>query len=298
MNKSWIVSSEKLSTKTLGEQCASCTHCAFAGSDLTDATPGGFALVNGALTAGDWKKAMLRRDGVVADSEPLQRRNVNDFIRHVPVGVLTKGTRLLHVTREADWVTRQMVGGHVEDDYSFFTLENKGRAGTHGNDFRRVVQLTLMQDVHCFFAGSYAFKYWRPVQERLRSGKTQTVIDDGAPHVGGDLKHMILNSWPAKYRPAAWASCSECELAFHNSVIPKIMRVASIGVLGDERTAARPHVPLHEIAVIGAEGDKHKGIAAPWWMNPHFHNRKKIAQAEERWRRRNIAIDEAESLFK
>jgi len=42
-------------------------------------------------------------------------------------------------------------------------------ADTHGNDFRRVVQLTLTQDVHCFFAADCQFRYWRPVERRHKN---------------------------------------------------------------------------------------------------------------------------------
>jgi hypothetical protein len=292
MATSWIVSSEKLGTVTLSEGCASCRNCAFAGSDAKDATPGGFANTNGAVAAGDWKKALAERTGADRNISKLQRRNVIDFIRHVPVGILMKGTRLLHVSSNADWVTRQMVGGHIEDDYSFFTLENKGRAATHGNDFRRVIQLTLTQDVHCFFAANYLFRYWRPV-ERRRNNKRWTEIDDGVALVGGDLAGVVKNSWPSMYRPAAWASCSECELAFHNSIIARIMQVTSIGVLGDDRASAGRHVPYHEINVHSVAGEKHQGIKAPWWMNPHFHSRSKVMEAQQRWKTRNIPIDES-----
>jgi len=292
MRTSWIVSSEKLGTATLSQGCAKCKHCTFTGSDAKDATPGGFANSNGAAFAGDWKKALVERTGVERTISKLQRRNVNDFIRHVPVGVLMKGTRLLHVSSNADWVTRQMVGGHIEDDYSFFTLENKGMAVTHGNDFRRVVQLTLTQDVHCFFAADYQFRYWRPVERRHRN-KQWTAIDDGVAHVGGELTGVIKNSWPSLYRPATWASCSECEIVFHNSVIPRIMQVSSIGVLGADRTAANRHVPFHEINVKSAAGEKHRGIKAPWWMNPYFHSRTKVLEAQQRWNERNKPIDES-----
>src|ERR1700692_4940899 len=225
MRTSWIVSSEKLGTATPSQGCAACKHCAFTGSDAKDATPGGFVNTNGAVAAGDWKKALVERTGVERNISKLQRRNVNDFIRHVPVGVLMKGTRLLHVSSDADWVTRQMVGGHVEDDYSFFTLENKGRAATHGNDFRRVVQLTLMQDVHCFFAANYRFQYWRAGERRNHNNTKQwTEIEARDVGFGGELAGVVKSSWPSMYRPAAWASCSECELVVHNSVIPRILQ--------------------------------------------------------------------------
>ncbi|WP_129572174.1 hypothetical protein [Caballeronia glathei] len=294
MSTSWIASSEKIGTTTLTEACVGCKECAFMGSDAKDATPGGFAHKGGTVVAGDWKKALIERTGANRDISKLQRRNINDFIRHVPVGVLMKGTRLLHVTSSADWVTRQMVGGHIEDDYSFFTLENKGRAGTHANDFRRVVQLTLTQDVHCFFAANYLFQYWHPVERKFRN-KSVTEIDQGVVRVGGDLTGLIQNAWPALYRPAAWASCSECEIAFHNSVIPRIMQVSSIGVLDDNKKAV-DHVLYHHIDKLNAEsatGERHRGISAPWWMSPYFHSREKVLAAQRRWQTRNVPIDDA-----
>jgi hypothetical protein len=292
MRTSWIVSSEKLGTATPSQGCAACKHCAFTGSDAKDATPGGFVNTNGAVAAGDWKKALVERTGVERNISRLQRRNVNDFIRHVPVGVLMKGTRLLHVSSNADWVTRQMVGGHIEDDYSFFTLENKGRAAVHQNNFRRVLQLTLTQDVHCFFAAGYGFQYWRPVQRR-NVDRQRTEIDDGDVRAGGELAGVVKNSWPSMYRPAAWASCSECELAFHNSVIPRIMQVLSIGVLVNDMPAPGRHVPYDQINVQSAAGEKHLGIKAPWWMSPHFHSRTKVLEAQQRWNKGNKQIDKS-----
>jgi hypothetical protein len=200
MVKTWIASSEKMSTTTLTQGCASCKECGFIGSDVKDATPGGYANRNGAVAAGDWKKALIERAGANRDISKLQRRNVNDFIRHVPVGVLIKGTRLLHVTSDADWVTRQMVGGHIEDAYSFFTLENKGRATAHGNNFSRVVQLILTQDVHCFFAANYSFRYWKS-GERTFKGKKWNEIEQNEVRLGGELDSLVQNSWPPSIGP-------------------------------------------------------------------------------------------------
>ncbi|GAB2917771.1 hypothetical protein GCM10027093_65470 [Paraburkholderia jirisanensis] len=320
MDLPYIVSSDRLGTQNLNQQCDGCRDCMFAGSDAKDAQPGGFVLKNGSLVTGDWKKALYRRSGVNGESPPLQRRNLNDFIRHVPVGILQKGTRLLHVTSDAGWISRNLVGSRAEDrdDYSFFTLENYGMAGAHGNNFAGAVKLQLAQDLHCFFAQNYSFKYWRADEQRYHGGRTQTVIAEGRTHVGGDLAGVVKSSWPEKYRPAAWASCSECEIAIHNSVVPLVLEVMGaarqsqqalqqaqqriaegtrLGLPDPQPGQTRGYVPTGALP-DAATPSGHDGISAPYWMSPYFHSQSKVKQAVERMRRANVPLTDADNLFR
>jgi hypothetical protein len=294
MSTTWIASSEKIGTTTLSQGCAGCPQCFFTGSSSADATPGGFAVKKGgAPVAGEWKKALLELAGVAKTANKIQRRNLNDFIRHVPVGILTKGTRLLHVSARDEWVKRQLVGGHVDDDYSFFTLENRGPAAAHGNRFLSRVQLTLTQDVHCFFASNYLFKYWHRV-ERGEGRTHRFEIDNGFVRVGGELTSLLKNSWPANFRPVAWASCSECEISFHNSVIPRIMKVSAIATWEGESAKKRnvENPVIQKLNTDNTVPGGHQGVRAPWWMSPYFHSRAKVVEAQERYKRRNIPLED------
>ncbi|ALE59064.1 hypothetical protein P0D87_12565 [Paraburkholderia sp. RL17-368-BIF-A] len=316
MNRSYILSSDRLGTQNLNQQCDGCKECMFAGSDAKDAQPGGFVLKNGSPVVGDWKKALYRRNGVIDASPALQRRNLNDFIRYVPVGILQKGTRLLHVTSDAGWISRKMVGSREQDDYSFFTLENYGMASAHRNDLVGAVKLQLAQDLHCFFAKSYAFRFWREQEQRFHNGKTQSVIAQGHTRVGGELAGVVKASWPEKYRPAAWASCSECEIAIHNAVVPLVLEV--IGAARQSQQALQPsrqrigdgervgspqpgqthaYVPTGELPKVAAPAG-HDGISAPYWMSPYFHSQSKVKQAVERMRRANVPLTDSDSLFR
>jgi hypothetical protein len=269
------------------------------GSDLRDATPGGLVVESGSVTKGDWRKALLKRQGQSERSTALERRNVNDFIRHVPVAILQKGTRLMHVTGDRQWLIdrESMIGNHELDDYSFFTLENRGMAQQHGNMFAGALKVQLAQDLHCFFAQSYSFDFW--YSRQVTANRPRFEISKGPNNgVGGTLVGLVQHSWPAKYRPAAWASCSECEIAIHNSIVPLVLQVISIATRDLNQQDSR-FAPLKESNIYGPTEGKHKGIDAPLWMSPYFHNRSRVKQAADRFRRHNQLLEEDEnnSLF-
>jgi len=242
---------------------------------------------NGTPVSGKWAKALVRlSEGVRTNAT--QRRNVNDFLRHIPVGVLLKGTRLHHVSANADWVTSgATVGGNVKDGYSFFTLENKGFAAQHGNNFRSRIQMELTEDVHCFFIRTYGFRYWHPTVTVYPRG-SQTHMDRSAVQLGGELARVIKRAWPENFRPAAWASCSECELAFHNSIISDVMRTTGAATSDSSFQNDRRIVPLGPSNVPSAS---RADISTPGWMSPYFYSGSKIAKAEEHYRKRNQVLD-------
>lgn len=291
------MSAERANRK-LGPALQDCSECGFLGTDRKDAVPGGFISKNGSPVEGDWRKALIERHNFSVATNAIERRNMNDFLHHVPVGILQKGTRLLHVSLDSDWVRTSMVGDYRggatlnSDAYSFFTLENRGFAINHSNDFNSRISLQLLTDVHCFFLQDYSFRYWYPRDVPYPGGRSQWEIRANTTHFGGELVGAIKGSWPSKYRPAAWASCSECELAFHNSIIPTVMRTVSIATSNDGFGTTKKALPLEEIPIASSNAVPGKSTWE-WWLSPRFYNRTKVIEAERQFNRGNRRIDPA-----
>jgi hypothetical protein len=278
--------SAELHSRDLASGLCACTQCSFMGSQAKDATPGGFLLKNSLPIKGSWEKALIKLPGSY-NFNSVQRRNVNDFLHHIPVGVLMKGTRLLHVSNSSHWVKKTIVGANIRDNYSFFRLENAGFATAHGNEFRSRIKLQLTQDVHCFFITGYNFRYWYPRTVHSRRG-SQTFIDVGQARVGGDLVELIRSAWPENYRPVAWASCHECELAFHNSIIGAVMETVAIATSEDDFSTRRI-VSTGDLPT--SSGGIKAGIVRPFWMGPFLYNKSRVLQAQKRFLTRNIPIE-------
>ena len=190
-----------------------------------------------------------------------------------PLVVLPKGTEFFHVTASADWVTKSMVGGAVPDGYSFFTLRAKGFASAHANQFNARIQLRAFVEVDCFFFKRYAFDVWS-----LKTQFNRLEIDGPShPGVGGEVVSMIERAWPYGYRPAVWASCSECEIAIHNSYIPKILETTAIATSTDHFATTKSIVPMDNLPTGDSSPSTQYSI--PGWMGPNNSANKSAVEA-------------------
>jgi hypothetical protein len=126
--------------------CNMCPKCQF--TDVWKKNTGG------AYAPGKWQNALVKLDAVAADSK-IRQQNVNDWLKHVPVVVIPKGTEFLHVTASSAWVKGSVVGGNTPDGYSFFTSNKYGFAATHGSHFSARIKMRLREDVHGFFLPQY-----------------------------------------------------------------------------------------------------------------------------------------------
>jgi hypothetical protein len=223
---------------------------------------------------------LIKRPGVASLDSAIRQRNVNDFLKHVPVGVLHKGTRLLRVARDQDGMNEAGVDFRKEDGYSFFALQKEGCADPNGNRSAALVQMQLTRDVHIFFIDQYSdIAQWHG--EPQPNGTYR--IDKKMLSAGNCLARAITeDAWPPQYRPLGWASCSECELAFHDSIVADIMhpvaakvrpRMSSPGMsLPRAPAMPRPAQPLPTNSVMD--------VRPPWWMGPCFHDGRQIREAE------------------
>lgn len=290
-----VVSAKRLKTQTL-RHIDDCPTCAFGGkTEGSLEWPSAFRREKGASTGpflqGDWKKAVFLRPGVAAAPEGsglVAQRNVNDFLKHVPCGVLAKGTEFFHVTKSADWVKRSQVGG-ARDYYSFFTLRAKGFASTHANDFKARIQLRLKTDLHVFFFSSYALDLWRPFEMNFALGKKQMQVAKFGTNVGGEVISAVLGSWPEQYRPVAWVGCSECEIVIHNSIVPHVLETTAIATSSNSFDSKQPRdtkiVHISELPASRPDASVQVGLdgrnGPPRWMSPSKYSDAKIKAIEK-----------------
>ena len=254
-----VLSSDGLRAFTVGNSTGSCPDCQFGPMLLKEKS---WLNSEPSPQKGDWRKAILLRPGGVG--KPLQERNVNEFLRLTPTAVIPKGTEFFHVSKEADWFMKSMVGGSMADGYSFFTLRERGFAAAHASgDMKARIQLRTSTDIHCFFIKEYAYKCYR-----LKTEFGRLEIDCSEPHVGGELVSMIDSTWPVTYRPAIWASCSECEIAIHNSYIRNVLQTTAIATSTDSFATNRSIVPTGDLPSNPA-GPPPLQFEVPGWMGPN-----------------------------
>ncbi len=300
---STLATFRRLAGRTLND-IDHCSDCGFGGrNDGTLTWPPAFKreatgiIFKGSrFVPGDWRQAIVERQQNDIPPNVINKRNVNDFLKHVPCGVLAKGTEFFHVTKGSSWVTNAQVGGTGSDFYSFFTLRSKGFASTHSSDFTARIQLRLKRDLPLFFMPAYNVETWNlePVQYAKRS---RIEIKKGEPNLGNAVVRTILSSWPSKYRPTGWACCSECEILIHNDIVGDVLDTTAIAKSANYFKDSR-EIVHHGDLPANAAVKGNIGIAPPEWMNPAKYHRLKVEAVENFVRNsRTNNWDNASALF-
>lgn len=187
---------------------------------------------------GNLKKCLTKRpDGnnysaASDDHKAVMERNLGDFIKKVPCGIIPKGTKLFHVTRDKSWVTKKFPGQHKLDYYSFFTFSRGGVAGSHGSLFTAVVQLELRVDVPGLLVNHRKLTtYYAKTSDIHRSGhvRKQVISKNAAGNGGGTAK--ILGNCCTDLTPVCIVSHSEREILLYSAAVPELCRVTGIAEL-------------------------------------------------------------------